>query len=168
VVPEIKVDARQALAKFSRAGIPESVRNALRRTLPDLGKLVGARVEHALDTQLKSRQNLRVTKEMRENPTQITARVAVTWVGDPKKRMVPQWLESGTRPHEIWATGARGGAGPKALFFYWEKIGANFIGPRVFHPGFKGIQYMETTMALMEPQIVDVIKKAAIDGAKSA
>lgn len=166
MIPEITIDARQAVARFSRAGIPEHVRTRLRQLLPGVTRRLGQRVEARLDSGLKSRSRLTVKQEMVENRERITGRVRVVWTGDPKKKMVPQWLESGTRPHEIRASGLGGGAGPKALYFYWARIGTYFLGPRVMHPGFPGIRYMETALEQMGPDIVQAIKAATIDGAR--
>lgn len=158
--PTVTVDAREALAKFSKAGIPEAVRNQLRRTLPDLTKRLGGVVDDNLTRGLKSRNRLTTKKEMIENPTKIVGRVRVLWTGDPAKKMVPFWLERGTKPHPIVAKNARN------LYFYWEKIGAFFIGPKVMHPGFKGLEYMQAALLQMEPEIVDVISSAAKQAAR--
>lgn len=160
MTPQITIDAREALARFSRAGIPEGVRNQLRQTLPDVTRKLGALVDSKLSSQLKSRTNLQVKKELVENPQKIVGRVRVIWTGDSSKAMVPFWLDQGTRPHEIKAVNA------KALYFYWEKIGAYFIGKKVMHPGFKGLDFMNQSLLEMEPEIVDVIRDAAVRGAQ--
>lgn len=160
MIPTVTVDARQALARFSERGIPENVRTALRTMLPGLMKRFGRRVDERLESGLKTRRTLQTKAELVENPRQIVGRVRVIYTGaDPTKKLLPQWLESGTRPHEIRAKHA------KALFFFWERTGVFFIGPRVMHPGFKGIKYMENTLLELEPEIVDVIGTAGRMGA---
>lgn len=155
MLPTVTIDAKEALAKFSRAGIPEAVRNQLRQTLPDVTKRLGNVVDAKLSSQLKSRNRLETKKELVENPTKIVGRVRVVWTGDKSKAMVPFWLDQGTKPHEIRAKNV------SALYFYWEKIGAFFIGPKVMHPGFKGLDFMYQSLLQMEPEIVDVISNAA-------
>lgn len=159
MIPEFRVDARQAYAKFSRSGIPEGVRNILRRRLPDLIRDFGARVEQKLDTQLKSRRRLRVRKEMVENPREIVGRVSVVWTGGPEGKMVPQVLESGAKPHVIAARDAQ------ALRFFWPKTGRTMFFKQVMHPGFPGIFYMESTMQEMEPDIVQALRQAYLTAA---
>lgn len=152
---QVTIDAKSALAKFSRAGIPEAVRNQLRQTLPDVTKALGNLVDSKLSSQLKSRTHLETKKELVENPTKIVGRVRVVWTGDKSKAMVPFWLDKGTKPHVIMAKRA------SALYFYWEKIGAFFIGPKVMHPGFAGLDFMNQSLLELEPEIVDVLANAA-------
>lgn len=156
----VTIDAHQAIQKFSRAGIPEAVRNQLRQTLPDVTKRLGNLVDAKLSSQLKSRTRLETKKELVENPTKIVGRVRVVWTGDKSKAMVPFWLDQGTRPHEIRAIRA------KALYFYWAKIGAFFIGPKVMHPGFAGLGFMQQSLLELEPEIVDVLADAARRGSR--
>jgi hypothetical protein len=158
--PTLTIDAKSALERFSRStGIPESVRNQLRRTLPDVTKKLGMVVDAKLTYGLKSRNNIDVKKELVENPTKIVGRVRVVWTGDKSKAMVPFWLDQGTRPHIIRAVRARN------LYFFWEKIGAFFRGPVVHHPGFAGLHYGEAALLEMEPEIVQVLRDAAVLGA---
>lgn len=156
--PTITVDARQALAKFSKAGIPEAVRSNLRRALPDLMKNVGGEIERMMDSQLKTRRSIVVVKQMIENPWKITGRVTIT----SSKRLLPLWLEEGTRPHEIVPRVAR------VLAFYSQSAGRMIFTKRVMHPGTRPYRFAQTVMESMEPEIVDVIDRAAKIGARQA
>lgn len=157
---EIKMDAGRAFARFSKAGIPEAVRNNLRRTLPQLTKRLGTEIEAAMDRDLKSHDNLAVTKQMIENPTTISGRVQLVWTGSQAKRMVPVWLEGGTRPHEIVARNA------KALSFFWPRVGARVAFKRVMHPGTRPYKLVENAMMRMEPDIVQTLINAVNEGVK--
>jgi hypothetical protein len=160
VIPTITVDATKALARFSRAGIPEDVRNNLRRILPDLTKRLSASVEDKLDTELRSRRRLEVRKLMREDPTKIIGQVQTVATAEP--RMLPRWLDTGTRPHLITARNA------SALFFFWEKMGRWVSFHSVWHPGFPGLNYMQRSFQEMEDEIFRSIEEAARSGAREA
>ena len=160
MTPTVTIDARAAIAKFSSAGIPESVRNRLRMVIPDLTKRLGRRVEEKLDTELKSRRRLQVTKEMVENPTKIVGRVQTVATAEPK--LLPQWLETGTKAHPIIATNAG------ALFFYWPKLGRNVMFKSVWHPGFPGINYTQNAFREMEDEIFASMTSAVTAGAREA
>ncbi len=158
---QIKVDAQQAFARFSDAGIPEQVRNNLRRALPGLGKDIAQAVNAKLDARLKARTNITVDAKMIEKgggKNAIFIEVGARWTGAASKRMVPKWLEIGTRPHVIEARIA------KTLAFYWPKIGGMFFGKRVNHPGTKPYRYMEDTLVEKEVSIVDVLSRAVREG----
>lgn len=159
---QIKVDAQQAFARFSEAGIPEQVRNNLRRALPPLGKQIARAVNAKLDSRLQSRRNITVDAKMIEKGSgknAIFIEVGARWTGDQRKKMVPKYLEVGTRPHVIEARIA------KVLAFYWPKIGGMFFGKRVNHPGTKPYRYMEDTLIEQESSIVDVLSRAVKEGA---
>src|SRR5258708_7144073 len=160
MTPEITIDAKQAYARFSKAGIPESVRNSLRRLIPDLTKKLGDVVERKLNTELKSRRRLVVRKEMIENPQRLVGRVTIVATSPPG--MLPTWLESGTSPHVIAARSAR------SLYFYWDKIGgfANF--KQVMHPGTKAYRFAENALEEMQAEIVDALSQAVKEGAAAA
>lgn len=151
----IDVDAGKAFARFSSGGIPETVRNNLRRLMPQLGKTVGDMVEHRLDSDLKSRTSLTVQKQMVENTTSVAIRITTV---SSKNPMLPTWLDQGTAPHEIVAKG-------NALYFYWDRLGKNVAFKRVMHPGFKGIQFKEKTLAEAESLIVDTLNRGVAEGA---
>lgn len=156
VIPTIDVNFEKVFARFSPAGIPESVRSNLRSVLPDLTKEIGGAVDEKLSSQLKSRTSLETKKELVENPTTIYGSVRVI---SSKNPLLPQWLETGTRPHDI---AARNG---KVLAFFWPRIGGMAFFPKVHHPGFKGIQYMATTFSEYEDKIAATITKAVQTGA---
>jgi hypothetical protein len=158
---EIKVNSSGALAKFSPAGIPEAVRRALRRVLPQLTIKLGAKVDDLLGSGLKSRTTLRTTPQLIENPTALYGRVTISAVA-PSPSMLPAWLDTGTRPHVIAARNAN------ALYFFWEKLGKNVSFRQVNHPGFAGIQYRDAAIASMSGEIVDTISQAVREGAASA
>jgi hypothetical protein len=153
----ITVNSAGALAKFSPAGIPESVRRALRQVLPPLTIRLAAKVDEKLDA-LKSRTTLRTKPELVENPTALYGRVTVSAMA-PSPSMLPAWLDAGTRPHEIAARNAG------ALFFYWEKLGTNAMFRKVNHPGFAGIFFKDAALADMQTEIVDTIGQAVREGA---
>lgn len=157
---EVRVDATRALARFSPAGIPEAVRRQLRAVVPQLTKRLGDLVEANLVAGLKSRRRLVVKKEMRESPTQIVGVVRTISTSEP--RMLPAWLETGTRPHEIVVRRA------KALVFFWPKVGKKVAFLRVNHPGFKGILYTASAFAAMEEEIRAQITQAVQTGARAA
>lgn len=156
----IQVEATKALAKFSPAGIPESVRRSLRAVIPDLTKRLGAQVDANLSSGLKTRRRLQVKKEMVENPKALYGRVTTVATSPPA--LLPLWLESGTAPHEIAARNA------SALFFFWEKMGKNVAFRRVHHPGFVGIHYTQNAFDAMEDEIVAALNGAVRAGAQAA
>ena len=162
MIPQIQVDARQALLKFSDAGIPEGVRRNLRTVIPGLTKKLGSLVDYKLNTELKSRTHVEVKNEMVESPTYLYGRVSAVWTGDPKQSMVPAVLDTGAVAHDIEAVNA------SALFFFWEKLGMNVAFRRVHHPGFAGINYMKRSLDEMHDEIVNGLRQAAADGAKAA
>lgn len=159
MIPTITVEDKLVMVRFGTSGIPESVRTRLRTLIPGITKQFGREIDSRLSTGLKSRRSLKTNTFMVDTGTRIGARVSVTYTGgDKTKADLPRWLESGTRPHVIMAKNA------SALFFYWEKIGANFIGPKVNHPGSAGIRYMEQSVEAMRSTIVDQIVEAAVKG----
>lgn len=157
----VTVNAEQALAKFSPAGIPQAVRTNLRRVLPDLTRRLGTAVEAKLASGLKSHATLEEKTELVENPTAIYGRVR-TVANPPSPALLPQWLETGTAPHEIAARNS------PALAFFWDKLGMNVLFRRVSHPGFAGIHYTEQAFAEMQDEIVTGLTEAVREGARSA
>lgn len=158
----VKVDAGQRVfARFSRAGIPESVRRNLRAMVPDLTKRLGAAVDANLDAGLKSRTGLQVKKEMVENPTALYGRVTTVAING-RPAMLPVWLEEGTAPHVIAAKNA------SALFFFWDKVGANVMFKSVNHPGFSGIRFMGNAFDAMQDDIKQGIQDAVARGLRAA
>ncbi len=160
MIPTVTVDARGAIAKFSPAGIPEYVRNNLRQIIPDLTKRLGAKVEEKLDTELKSRRRLQVTKEMIENPTKVVGRVQTIATAEPK--LLPLWLETGTKAHPIFAKNSG------ALAFFWPKMGRNVMFKSVWHPGFPGINYTQNAFREMEDEIFASMTRAVTAGVREA
>jgi hypothetical protein len=158
MIPTITIDLRQANQKMTV--LPENVRSNLRRVLPDLAKRLGAKVEGNMDERLQSHVHLKVTKQLIENPTSISAKVALVWTGDAKKKLVPLWLEEGTKPHLIEARNA------PVLAFFWPKINAWFFGKRVNHPGNKPYRIFEDAVVAMTPEIRATIRAAVISGSK--
>lgn len=158
---QVTVVDNTALARFSPAGIPEGVRNNLRRTIPGLTRRLAAVVDSKLNSELKSRDNLKIQPpqgEMVEGPTQIVGRVTVAWTGNAAASMVPQVLESGARAHPIEAKNAG------ALFFFFPAMGKNVFFKRVWHPGFPGIHYMQRSFQEMEDDIFQGITDAVHRG----
>jgi hypothetical protein len=160
MTPTITVDDKVVMVRFGTNGIPESVRTRLRTLLPAVTRQFGREVDARLASGLKSRNTLKTEIHIVEDTSNgVRGRVRVTYQGgDKTKVMLPRWLETGTRPHVIAAKNAR------ALYFYWEKIGAYFIGPKVNHPGFAGIHYMEQATEAMRETIVNQIVQAAVEG----
>ena len=154
----VTVDSTKALARFSPAGIPEAVRRALRRALPDLTRRLGAAIDTRLDTGLKSRRTIENKVELVENPTALYGRVR-TIASAPSPAMLPSWLNTGTAPHEIAARNVG------ALFFFWARLGKNVMFRKVNHPGFAGIQFAEGAWADMRGEVVDTISAAVKEGA---
>lgn len=157
---EIKIDATNALARFSPSGIPEQVRKNLRAAIPPLMRELTAHIDDNLSA-LKSRTHLQLRGgpqgQMVENAQGITGRAEMTWTGDPKASMVPQVLETGARPHVIRAVNA------KALAFVWNGVQVFFR--QINHPGYPGIHYMERAFQSMQTEIVDKLTRAVRDGA---
>jgi hypothetical protein len=129
MTPTINIDARKILGKMDH--LPEQVRSNLRAVMPRLGKQLGAKIEENMASRLNSRNRLKVTKKMVENPRSITVTVSLDWIGEASKKLVPTYLEKGTKAHEIVAKHAT------VLAFYWPKINGWFFGPKVNHPGTK-------------------------------
>lgn len=152
----VKVDNTTALARFGPQGIPVSVRNELRKVIPDLTRRLGAAVNRNLNDRLKSRRRLVVQQQMVENTQAIYGRVTTVSVSEPF--MLPIWLEDGTRPHEIVAKNA------PVLAFYWDRIGGMAFFKRVMHPGFAGVRYTADAFAEVEPEIKSEINRAVRDG----
>jgi hypothetical protein len=150
----VTVDARQALAKLSPGGLTASVRNNLRRVVPDLTKRLGSAAEYRLDTGLKSRRSITVTKTMTENTRGLYGTVSAVTNTDRVPKFLPEILETGAEPHAIVARNA------PALYFFWEKMGRFVSFKRVWHPGFEGIGYMEDAFASMEEEIRTSIESA--------
>lgn len=154
----VKVDSSRALAKFGPQGIPEAVRRSLRRIIPDLAKRLGAAVDANLTAGLKTRSSLTVKKEMVENPTALYGRVTTV---SSKNPLLPLWLESGTKAHDIVASGA-------ALSFFWPKVGKQMFLKKVHHPGFAGINYSANAFTQMEGEIKAALTSAVRAGARAA
>ena len=147
----ITIDAKQALGRMT--ALPEQVRNNLRRVLPQLGKDLGAAVEKNLD-RLKSHNRLKVSKKMVENPRTIYVTVSLDWTGEASKKLVPLFLEEGTRPHVIEARNA------PVLAFFWEKKGEWFFGPKVNHPGNKAYKIVFDAYELQKVHIRAEMERA--------
>lgn len=150
--PTISIDVRAGNKKMDR--LPEDIRNNLRRVLPDLGKRLGAKVEAGMQAKLQSHNRLKVTKQLIENPRSIYAKVALVWTGEASKKLVPTWLEEGTKPHRITARNA------PVLAFFWPKIGAMFFGKYVNHPGNKAYKIFGDAYDGMRSEITDSITRA--------
>jgi hypothetical protein len=151
-----RVGNEDVFSRFGPSGIPVTVRNFLRPAIVDLTKRVGAQVDANLNAGLKSRRRLRVRTEMVENARELIGRVSVVATASPM--MLPVWLESGTKAHAIEARNA------KALYFFWDKVGANVAFRRVMHPGFAGIHYMQNAFEAMRSEIKSTIRRAVSDG----
>lgn len=149
---QIKVDARQALAKLNR--VYAATREALQENIPPLLEELAARVNDKLDSELKSRTHIEVDTQMKGGDRFIFGTVTARWTGDTNASMVPQVLESGARAHPIEAVHA------KALAFFWNRLGQDVFFKRVWHPGFPGIYYMERSAEEMRDEIRQTIKDA--------
>lgn len=162
MTPTVTIDAKQVLARFSPAGIPQGVRQELRAVLPDLTRRLGLNVEERLNTQLRSRRRLKVDKLLREDARGITGQVRTVWTGDKSKSFIPQILETGAKAHPIFPRNA------KALSFFWERIGQRVVLASVWHPGFPGINYMTEAFREMEGEILGSITEAVRRGLRRA
>lgn len=49
----------------------------------------------------------------------------------------------------------------KALSFYWENMGIDFVGKRVNHPGVRGVHYMKSASKEARPKIKKIILEDA-------
>lgn len=156
----INIDVRSGVRKMDR--IPEDVRNALRRALPDLGKRLGLAVEANMSQRLQSHNRLKVVKLMIENPRSIYAHVSLTWTGEPSKKLVPTYLEGGTKPHVIEARNA------SVLAFFWPKIGGMFYGRKVNHPGNKAYRIFGDAYDGMRGEITTTLERAVKTAASQA
>lgn len=154
----VKVDSSKALIKFGPQGIPEAVRRNLRRIIPDLTKRLGAAVDANLTAGLKTRASLTVKKEMVENPTALYGRVTTV---SSKNPLLPLWLESGTKAHDIVATGP-------ALAFFWPKVGKQMFLKKVHHPGTAPGNFSANAFHAMEAEIKAALTSAVRAGARAA
>jgi len=180
----VEVDATRAFARFGEGGIPLEVRNNLRKILPDLTKKFAGIVSGKLDTQLKSRRSLKVKDEIFDTTkNEIYGKVSVVAsMGTitpnflvnamAAKEMLPRWLESGTKSHEIRARNVNylhwtvaGGVAGAAAGSRSSGVSDRFAKV-VHHPGFKGIHYMQTTFDDFKAGFIEAISKAAKEGAK--
>jgi|SRR5215831_1951416 len=154
MIPTITVDARQAYARFSQAGIPNQVRNNLRALLPQLGKRFGDSVESKLDSDLKSRTTLTVKKLMVENPSNITMRISM--ISPSAEGLLPTYLESGTRAHgPVTANFLHFFIDGNEIFTKWVKgVGERQLGRS------GGYKFMERTLAEFESNIVGTLDRA--------
>ena len=157
----VKIDAGEALQRFSPAGIPVQVRNNLRAAIPPLMRGLTAEIDSNLSA-LKSRTHLQLRGgpqgQMVENAQGITGRAEMTWTGDPKAAMVPVVLETGAKPHVIAAKNV------SALHFFWGAVGGWVFFKQVNHPGFPGIHYMQRAFDSMRSEIVEKVTGAVQRG----
>lgn len=163
---KIDVGTDRVIARFGDHGIPDVVRKNLKRIIPDLTRRLGALAEDNLIGSVDSWTNIAFKKEMIEDPSNVTGKVSVQWTGDRSKMMVPKWIEEGTRAHVITASGAYGGPGPKALFFYWKGIGAYWSGKEVHNPGVRARNYMKRAVEAMTPEIKEALIEATMQGVR--
>jgi len=155
---EIKIDTTRAVAKLGR--ITPEVRDNLRKVIPDLTKALGRLIGSKLDSGLKSRKTLSVAQELHESTQMITG-VARVEASAPSPKLLPTYLNEGTRPHEIM--------GNPVLAFPWDKIGGRTAFFRkVNHPGFAGLHFMEAAFSEMHDEIVAEITGAVKSGAREA
>jgi len=155
---EIKVDTTRAIAKLGR--ITPQVRDNLRKVIPDLTKALGKLIGAKLDSGLKSRKTLTVAQELHESVNRITG-VARVEASASSPKLLPTYLEEGTRPHEI--------IGNPVLAFPWDKLGgATAFFRKVNHPGFAGLHFMEKAFSEMQEEIVGEIKAAVKEAAHEA
>jgi hypothetical protein len=147
---------RDLEARGMATAIP--VRANLRAVMPKLGKQLGAKIEENMASRLNSANRLKVTKKMVENPRSITTTVSLDWTGEASKKLVPTYLEKGTKAHEIVAKHA------SVLAFYWPKINGWFFGPKVNHPGTKPYNLVADAWASQK----DAIQAALTEAVRSA
>lgn len=156
-IPTVKLDARDLIDRLER--MPEGVRQNLRRVLPSLVKELGNSVEQKLNTELKSRDRLKVDKQVREDRSGVYGVVSIRWTGDRSKDFIPQIIETGAKAHEIKAKNA------PALAFLWPKVGPGmFFFKRVQHPGFAGILALDRSYKEMQSEILAAISDAGGGG----
>jgi hypothetical protein len=148
---KIEVDLSKALVRLSDAGIPESVRTNLRRLIPPLANNMVAAINNRLNTQLKSRNTIEVTEVMRENPSRITATIAIE--SPSAGGLLPTFLELGTKPHEILPVNAQ------MLHFVLGGV-IEVFARRVDHPGTKPYLFMQDTLAEFMGDIQDTLDQA--------
>jgi hypothetical protein len=148
--PTINVDLSKALLRFGEAGIPEQVRTNLRRLIPPLAINFTAQVNNRLNTQLKSRNSLTVTNEMRENRNQITAKIQIV---SSTNQLLPTYLELGTRPHGIDPVNAQ--------FLHFALGGViEVFAKHVEHPGTRAYHFLEDTLVEFKSEILDTMQQA--------
>lgn len=150
--PTISVDLSKALLRFSNAGIPEQVRNNLRRLIPPLASNMAAAINNRMNTQLKSRNTLTVTTKMREDPTKISMEIAI--MSPSAQGLLPTYLELGTKAHEIFPRNAR--------FLHFALGGViEVFARKVNHPGTRPYLFLSDTLAEFMTDI-----RATLDQAK--
>jgi hypothetical protein len=148
----ITVDPRKASEKLN--ALPSAVRDNLRSLMPLVATTLSGSINQKLDTELKSQGRLRVKAQMREGARDIS--VTVSLVADPGPRLLPDWLEHGTRAHPIY--------GKPFLAFDWEKLGKHVVFRSVQHPGTQAYQFMARSLEEVRGDVLaeigDVVKKA--------
>ncbi len=149
--PTINVDLSKAILRFSNAGIPEQVRNNLRRLIPNMGHTITNAINNRLNTELKSRRTIMVTEKMKESPTQLTMEIAIT--SESAAGLLPTYLELGTRPHEIK---------PVNFQFLHFTLGGviEVYARKVMHPGTRPYLFMEKTVAEYKNDILEMLDES--------
>jgi len=149
----IKVDPRKASERLN--ALPKAVRDNLRSLMPLIATTLSGSINQKLDNELKSRERLHVKAQMREGAKDIGVTVSLT--ADPGPKLLPDWLESGTRPHMIF--------GKPYLAFHWDRVGKDMVLRSVQHPGTQAYQFMARSLEEMRADVLaeigDVVKKAA-------
>ena len=149
--PTINVDLSKALLRFSNAGIPEQVRNNLRRLIPGMGHTITNAINNRLNTQLKTRRTITVVEQMRENANQIVMRIAIE--SPSAEGILPKYLELGTKPHPIY---------PVNVSFLRFALGGviEVYARKVMHPGTRPYLFMDQTVAEFKNDILGMLNDA--------
>lgn len=152
----VTVDDSRARIKIQ--GIPEKVRQNLRRIIPPLTWKLKGLVEQKLQPgalfNRRPKWNIRAT--MNETPMELVGKVFVDPASEGYVYAAIHEFGGQTKAHVISAVNAR------ALYFYWAKVGAFVSFRTVNHPGSKIPErsYMRSSFHEMEMQIIEKLQEA--------
>lgn len=155
MVDRLTIDvAGKAFVEFPK--LTEKTRARMRSEIPFLTKKLADRVRQKLAPGALFKTTTRilpaVKSEMVENTKEIYGRVYIDKSMFPN--VVAHTLESGSRAHEIAAKNA------SALFFFWPRLGANVAFKRVWHPGFPGRSYMQSSLDELKADLAAQLSNA--------
>lgn len=157
---EVRVDDTGARLKLRR--VPVTVRDELRKVIPDLVRQIAALVNSKLGSELKSRQTLSVTTEMHDVGGARNEIYGLVRMTSPSANgLLPTYLEKGTSRHWVEPVTA------KAL--HWiTPAGEDAFSGGHFVKGIKAYRFMGRSLDEMSDEIVETLRAAAKRGGARA